>query len=334
MPKIGFALSHEQFPAPELIELGIAAEQAGFDCLWTSDHFHPWMDNQGHGGQAWVTLAALGQRTSIPFGTGVTCPTYRYHPAIVAQAFASLGVLYPGRVFLGTGTGEALNEQPVTGEWGAWQERADRIEEATDVIRRLWTGEWTSVRGRYYTVENARLYDLPSQPVPIYMSGTGPKSAEIAGRISDGLVSSAESVVKPEIRNAWERGVRAAGKDPSRQEVLAELQVVVGGQAEAEEAARMWQFQPKAWSDYVNDPDPRDIARRAAAEVPLDQMVQKIVVGADAEPHVKKLVETFRGGATQIYVHSGQHDQQRVIDFYGREVIPAVKRELGVARAA
>src|SRR5438105_14452472 len=132
---VGFVLAHEQFPAPQLVELGVLAEQTGWDMVWTSDHFQPWQDNEGHCGFAWVTLAALGQRTQrIPFGTGVTCPTYRYRPAIVAEAFATLGLLYPGRVFLGVGAGEALNEVPADGGWGAYKERAGRLAEAVEVI--------------------------------------------------------------------------------------------------------------------------------------------------------------------------------------------------------
>lgn len=334
MPKIGFVLSHEQFPPTELLEYGVAAEQAGFDCIWTSDHFHPWMDTQGHGSLAWITLAALGQRTHIPIGTGVTCPTYRYEPAIVAQAFATLATLYPGRIFLGTGTGEAVNERPATGTWAPWAERAEALEEATGIIHRLWTGEWTSFEGRHYTVENARLYDPPTEPIPIYMSGMGPKAAEMAGRIADGLVTDAERAVQAEIREPWERGVREAGKDPARQEVLAELMVVVGSDEDARQAAKLWRFQPKSWSDYVDVPDPRTIAERAEREVPLDQAIEAMTVGSDAEPHVVKLVELFRGGATQVYVHSGQPDQRRVVEFYGQEVLPAVRRELGIPTAA
>src|SRR5947209_17064388 len=143
MTSISFVLSQEQFFITQLLELGIAAEQAGFDAVWASDHFHPWQDNQGHAGFAWATLAALGQRTArIALGTGVTCPTYRYNPAIVAQGFASLSLLYPGRVFLGVGTGEAMNEVPTGGGWGPYSERAARLVEAVRVIRRLWTGEW------------------------------------------------------------------------------------------------------------------------------------------------------------------------------------------------
>ncbi|HEY7295887.1 MAG TPA: TIGR03557 family F420-dependent LLM class oxidoreductase, partial [Dehalococcoidia bacterium] len=167
MVTLGYVLSHEQFPVPSLIECAVAAERAGFDAVWTSDHFHPWQDNEGHAGYAWVTLAALGQRTSrLLYGTAVTCPTYRYRPAEVAEAFASLSLLNPGRVFLGVGTGEALNELPAGGGWGDYQERADRLAEAVEIIRKLWTGEWVAHRGRYYTVENARLYDTPAQPIP------------------------------------------------------------------------------------------------------------------------------------------------------------------------
>src|SRR5688500_4723952 len=151
MVAVGFVLSHEQFAQPELVELGVAAEEAEFDMIWCSDHFHPWMDNQGHSGQAWMTIAALGQRTErIAMGTGVTCPTYRYHPAIVAQSFASLGVLYPGRIFLGVGSGEAVNEQAATGQWGGYDERAERLEEAVMLIRELWSGKWVKHDGRYY----------------------------------------------------------------------------------------------------------------------------------------------------------------------------------------
>jgi len=233
MGKIGFVLSHEQFRAPELLELGAAAEQAGFDRVWTSDHFHPWMDNEGHAGQAWVTLAALGQRTSdIRFGTGVTCPTFRYRPTIVAQAFASLGLLYPGRVFLGVGTGEALNEKPASGEWGNYQERADRLIEAVDLIRQLWTGEWVTYHGQYYQVENARLYDVPSEGVPLYIAAEGPKSMRLAGMYGDGLITDSQRAVKPEMRQAFEEGARAAGKDPHFMPILAEHFVVVGGEQE------------------------------------------------------------------------------------------------------
>jgi G6PDH family F420-dependent oxidoreductase len=215
---IGLALSHEQFSIPQLVEFGVLAEQAGFAAVWASDHFEPWQDNLGHAGFAWVTLAALGQRTRhILMGTGVTCPLYRYRPQIVAQAFASLGLLYPGRIFLGVGIGEAVNEIPGGGGWGDYQERAERLEEAVTLIRRLWTGEWVSAEGHYYPVEQARLYDVPSPPVPLYVAANSSKTMSLAGKIGDGLVTFTGHASQPELRQAFAHaGRRSCGSCPRR----------------------------------------------------------------------------------------------------------------------
>jgi hypothetical protein len=170
-PQIGFQLAHEQFNVPELVELGIAADQAGFDLLAVSDHFQPWQVNEGHSGQAWITMSAIGQKTKrIRMGTTVTCPTFRYNPAVVAEAFASLSLLTPSRIFLGVGSGEALNEEAATGSWPKWTERSERLVEATDIIRKLWSGRQVDHPGNYYKV-NARLYDPPTQAIPLLMAG-------------------------------------------------------------------------------------------------------------------------------------------------------------------
>jgi F420-dependent hydroxymycolic acid dehydrogenase len=160
-PMVGFMLAHEQFPVPDLVKLGVAAEEAGFDLLATSDHLQPWQANERHAGQAWVTMAALGERTKrVWIGPTVTCPTFRYNPAVVAEAFASLNLLYHGRIFLGIGSGEALNEQAATGSWPKWPERSERLVEASEIIRKMWTGEQIVHSGKYYNV-NAKLYDPP-----------------------------------------------------------------------------------------------------------------------------------------------------------------------------
>ena len=180
-PTIGFVLSNEQFPAPQLVELAVAAEKAGFDALWNSDHFQPWQDNEGHSALAWLTLAAVGQRTQrAAMGTGITCPTYRYHPSMVAHGFATLGLLYPGRVWLGVCTGEAINEEAATGQWGGYTERAERLVEAVKLICELWTGEVVNFQGKYYTTRSAKLYDVPPQPIPIYFGVQGKKSMRMA----------------------------------------------------------------------------------------------------------------------------------------------------------
>jgi TAT-translocated FGD2 family F420-dependent dehydrogenase len=328
MASIGFVLSNEQFPPTRLVELGVLAEQAGFDRIWTSDHFHPWMHNQGHAGQAWILLAALGQRLQrISMGTGVTCPSYRYHPAIVAQAFATLGAMYPGRVFLGVGSGEAVNEQAATGQWGDYQERADRLAEAVTLIRRLWTGDWVKHQGRYYQTAEAHLYELPQMPVPIYIAAEGPKSMYLAGQYGDGLITDSKSALMPEMRDSFRKGAQAAGKDPDLMPIHAESFVFVGRKEDAEDAANRWRFVPKSWDKYVNNPDPREIWKQSQQDVSLDEAMKDWVVGGDPEVHIKAIHKLVAGGVTHIYIHSGQESQERVIEFYGREVLPHVYRE-------
>jgi TAT-translocated FGD2 family F420-dependent dehydrogenase len=333
-PRVGFVLSHEQFPAPRLVEFGSSAERAGFDELWTSDHFHPWQDNQGHAGQAWVTLAALGQRThAVPFGTGVTCPGLRYRPAIVAQTFASLGVFYPGRVFLGVGSGEALNEVAAGGGWASASERSARLAEAVKLIRKLWTGDWVSHAGPYYPLPNARIYDLPSQPVPIYIAGSGKHGAHLAGALGDGWITDLATVKNDTMRQAFAEGARSAGKDPGSLRVMVESFVVVGGEAEAEEAARMWRFLPIGFKEFIDEPDPRTIERGAEHKLSTSDVYAKWVVSDNPEAHADSLRELANLGATDVFVHSGQFDQERVIQFYGDSVLPLL-RGGRVARAA
>jgi len=323
--KIGFVLSHEQFPGPQLVSFAAAAEQAGFDMDWTSDHFQPWQPNEGHSMFPWVTLAALGQRTNtITLGTGVTSPTYRHHPSEVAQAFASLGVFYPGRVFLGVGTGEALNEAAATGNFGKYQERADRLSEAVGLIRKLWSGDDVTHDGQYYHTRNARLYDLPSQPVPIYMAASGPKSARLAGQYGDGWITGGKELMMPEMHAAFEAGARAAGKDPVSMPIIAETFVVVGSQAEAEAGAELWRFTAKSWKPgYVDNPDEADIQRRAEAEIPLEEVYKEWPIGPDPERHAQALQKLIQNGATHIFVHSPEPDQLRAIQFYGQLLLAA-----------
>jgi F420-dependent hydroxymycolic acid dehydrogenase len=327
LPMIGFMLAHEQFPVPELVELGVMAEQAGFDLLANSDHFQPWQANEGHAGEAWVTMAALGQRTrKVWIGPTVTCPSFRYHPAVVAQAFASLSLLYPGRIFLGVGSGEALNEEAAVGEWPKWSQRSERLVEATDIIRKLWKGGQIEHRGKYYNV-NARLYDVPPQPIPLLMAANvGPKAMRRAGMYGDGLITDPESWKMH--RAEFEAGAKATGKDPREMPILLEQFVVVGDQKEAERAAELWRFLPKAFKTYFNIRDPQAIQDRADAEIQIPRMISKWSVGTDPEVHATKLIELFESGATIVNVHSGQADQRRAIEFYGSKVLPKVRKHL------
>jgi TAT-translocated FGD2 family F420-dependent dehydrogenase len=327
MVAVGFVLSHEQFAPPKLLEYGVAAERAGFDMVWASDHFHPWMDNQGHAGHAWVTLAALGQQLSIPMGTGVTCPTYRYHPAIVAQAFATLGVLYPGRVFLGVGSGEAVNEKAATGQWGDYEERADRLVEAVRLIRDLWSGEWISHHGQYYDVEIARIYDLPKEQIPIYIAAGGEESMRLAGRYGDGLVTDAKTALDSKMRAAFAEGAKAEGKNPANLSIHAESFVFVGSRDEAVAAAEKWRFIPKAWEKYVENSDPRAILSQSRKDVEIDEVLESWVISPDADAHIEAIQKLAEGGVTHVYIHSAQENQQAVVDFYGKHVLPEVQHE-------
>jgi len=326
---VGYVLSTEQFPVNELVKQGAAADAAGFDLVWSSDHFQPWQINEGHAGYAWIMLAALGQGTKISFGTGVTCPTYRYQPAVVAEAFASLGILYPGRVFLGLGTGEALNEEAATGGWGKYPERAARLIEAVQIMRALWTGKEVSFQGKYYQVPKARLYDVPAPPVPIYIAASGPKSMALAGQYGDGLITDSASALDPKLRAAWATGAKAANKDSTKMPILAEHFMFVGDRTDPElqRAAELWRFTPKAWTNYVNNPDPVSINQQADAQVPLEEVYNRWTVSADPQDHAKKLKALFDGGVTQVFVHSAQADQQKVIDFYGKQVLPLLRSQ-------
>jgi F420-dependent hydroxymycolic acid dehydrogenase len=326
---ISFMLPHEQFTVPELVDLGAHAEQAGFDVLATSDHLQPWQTNERHAGEAWVTMGALGQRTQRAWmGTTVTCPTFRYHPAVVAEAFSSLSLLYPGRIFLGLGSGEALNEEAAVGTWPKWTERSERLIEATEIIRRLWTGQQISHQGKYYNV-NARLYDPPARPVPILIAANAPKAMHRSGKYGDGLVTDPDTWKQH--KSEFEAGAREAGKDPSQMPVLVEQFVVVGDKKEAERAAELWRFIPKAFSKYYNMRDPEAIEQQAAKDLKLEDVYSTWPVSTDPEVHAKAITKLFDSGVTIVNIHTGQQDQRRVIDFYGKEVLPRVRRSKAAA---
>lgn len=321
---LGFMLAHEQFRVPQLIELGIAAERAGFDLLATSDHFQPWQADEGHSGAAAVTLGAIAQQTrGIWLGPTVTCPTLRYHPAVVAETFASLSHIAPGRVFLGVGSGEALNERAATGNWPRWRERWDRLIEACAVIRQLWSGRHVHHRGQYYDVD-ARLYDPPRGAIPLLMAANGPQAMRLAGEHGDGLITDPQTWKTH--RDRFAEGVQAAGKKLADMHVLIEHYVVVGDKQDAEAAAQLWRFAPRAFKGFLDVADPAIIERHANAEIPLHDVYAGWSIGTDAAPHIDAIEELFDSGATIVNVHSGQDDQQRVIDFYGNKILSQVRR--------
>ncbi len=314
---LGVVLSHEQFRSDQLVAQGRAAEQAGFQYVWASDHIQPWQDNEGHSMFPWLTLALVGNSTShISFGTGVTCPIYRYHPAAVAQAFASLAILSPGRVFLGLGTGERLNEQAATNAFGNYTERHDRLVEAIDLIRQLWSGSRISFAGRYFQTNALKLYDLPATPPPIFVAAGGPKSAKLAGQYGDGWITQARDVTKPELLAAFAAGAQAAGRDAANLGKRAELFAVVGDANQAARAAALWRFTAGA----VDQPNPVEI-QRAAESNPIDKVLANWTVGRDPSPHIDAVQRLLDTG-TVPFLHFPQEDPIAAIDFYRTDVLP------------
>lgn len=324
-----YVLASEQFTTPELVDYGAAAEKAGFDGVWTSDHFQPWQSNEGHAGSAWIMLAALSQRTSrVKFGTGVTCPAFRYRPAIVAQSWASLSLLAPGRVFLGIGSGENLNEGAAGGGWASYEERASRMIESVNIIRSLWTGDQVNLKGRFWQVD-ARLYDPPKDDIPIYIAAGGPKSARLAGLYGDGLVAGAPALRKDkQLKEKWEEGVEESGRDSKSQAIVVEHWAAVGEKEDeaVKTAAKKWQFIPNAWKPgYFDNVSPDEIQARAEKEIPLEKVLDQWVVSKDPRVHANAIQELYDLGATCVVVHVATQDQKEVINFFGGKVIPAVR---------
>jgi F420-dependent hydroxymycolic acid dehydrogenase len=326
-PRVYYVLSSEQFTVPQLVECGRLAERAGFDGVWTSDHFQPWQPNEGHSGSAWVTLAALTQRTSrITLGTGVTCPSFRYRPAVVAQVWASLSQLAPGRVFLGVGSGENLNEGAAGGGWGRYEERASRLVESVEIIRALWTGTQVKVEGAFWTVD-ARLYDPPASRIPIYIAAGGPKSARIAGIHGDGMIMGAGDLRRnPGLKAARDAAAVQAGRKGT-QPVVVEHFAFAGDKARAKQAAEKWRFIPRAFRPGFHDNvSPADIQARAEREIPLEDVLDGWTVSRDPRDHVRAVEELAGLGATHVVVHAPMRDQARAIRFFGSEVLPALRR--------
>jgi TAT-translocated FGD2 family F420-dependent dehydrogenase len=318
-PGVGYVLSHEQFATPALVDQAQAAEEAGFRYLWASDHLQPWQDDQGHAMFPWLTLALVGQRTkNIVYGTGVTCPIYRQHPAEVAQAFASLAVLTPNRVFLGLGTGERLNEQAATGQYGPYTERHDRMIEAIDLIRQLWSGQRISFAGRYFQTNSLKIYDLPAAPPPIFVAASGPKSAALAGQYGDGWITQPTAVKDPKLAGAFGDGARRSGRDPGKLEKRVELFAVVGEQDEIDRAANLWRFTTKGFQ--LDKPNPVDI-QKAAEATPLTEVAGGWVTGTDPATHRNAVQQVINSGATP-FMHFPQSDPTAAIALYRDQVLP------------
>lgn len=315
MAKLGYSLSSEEFDAPTLVAQAERAERAGFGFAGISDHFHPWVDAQGESPFVWGTLGAISQRTEgLEVITGVTCPTQRVHPAVVAQAAATAAQLLPGRFSLGVGSGENLNEHVIGERWPATVERQERLAEAIEVIRELWRGELTSHRGEHYRVENARLYSLPDEPPPLLVAVAGPQSVELAAELGDGIVGTAPVAESVE----QFRAEGGAGKP-----TYGQLHVCWAAEEAAarKTAHRVW---PNAaiTGGYMLEMTIPAHFEEAAENVREEDVADAVVCGPDPERHRAAIQEYLDAGYDHVYVHQVGADQEGFFDFYEREILP------------
>ncbi len=314
--KIGYFLSSEETAPAELVRQASLAEQAGFEDLWISDHFHPWNDEQGHSAFVWSVIGAIAQATSrMKVTTAVTCPTVRIHPAIIAQAAATSAVLLDGRFALGLGSGEALNEHILGDHWPEASERLEMLEEAVEVIRTLWQGGVQSHRGRHYRVEHARIYDLPEQTPPILISAFGEKSTELAARIGDGFCT-----VSPE-KDAVEKFRSEAGRENLLVAGAMKVCWDEDEQRARKTAHRLWPNDALGGELAQILPTPAHFEQ--AAELVTEEMVaEAIPCGPALEPHLEKIREYEDAGFDELYIQQVGGRQEQLFELYAEQVLP------------
>ncbi|MEU8801898.1 TIGR03557 family F420-dependent LLM class oxidoreductase [Spirillospora sp. NPDC048819] len=317
MTRFGYFLSAEEHGPRELVRQARMAERAGFEALWISDHFHPWLDEQGQSPFVWSVVGAVSQATSLPVGTAVTCPLVRTHPAVIAQAAATSAVLTGGRFTLGVGTGEFLNEHIVDSRWPVAAERLDMLEEAVGLMRRLFTGELVTHRGEHFRVDTARLYTLPDEPPPIFMSGLGSRAAQLAGRIADGFICMMpDEELMAEFRHGGGEGRPVQGG----------LKACWGPDegAARRTALRLWasDFLPGEANRLL--PLPRQF-RQLSRLVTEDMVAERVPCGPDPRVHAAALRAYADAGFDDVFVTQIGPEQDGFFDFYAGEVLPRLR---------
>ncbi|TDP89955.1 TIGR03557 family F420-dependent LLM class oxidoreductase [Labedaea rhizosphaerae] len=314
MVSMGYFLSSEEFGPRELVRQAERAQQAGFERLWISDHYHPWNDEQGQSPFVWSVIGALSQVTDLPVATAVTCPTMRMHPAVVAQAAATAAVQLPGRFVLGVGSGEALNEHILGDAWPATDVRLAMLEEAVEIIRALHRGDEVNHHGEHYTVQNARIYTVPDEPVPIYVSGFGPKAARLAGRIGDGFVSvQPDADMVSAFRDAGGAGLPVQGG----------FKVCYAPTAEeaARTAHRLWPNEQLPGELAQVLPTPRHFEQASTLVTP-EMVADAVPCGPDPQPVVDRIRAFADAGFDHVHIQQIGPDQDGFFEFWAGEVAP------------
>jgi coenzyme F420-dependent glucose-6-phosphate dehydrogenase len=319
-------LAHEQFPPEDLLRQAIEGERAGFDGIACSDHLQPWWE-PGESGHAWVLLGAAGQATEkLALGTAVTPPGPRHHPVLIAQAWATLERLFPGRPFLGVGSGESLNESPLAAIWPPVPEQVERMEEGLEIINRLFDGERLTYDGRHFETDEAILHTRPNRRPPIYVSAFGPKAAGVAARWADGLWTLADPESAPDVIDAYRGACDDAGKEPGEIVVQAQFSWAEDDDA-AFEGARVWKgSQPDEF--YADDwHDPRKMQEEAERQISDDDLREALIISSDPEVHIERIREAERLGATTMaLMNCSGNEPHRAIEVYGSKVLPALAK--------
>jgi coenzyme F420-dependent glucose-6-phosphate dehydrogenase len=326
--RIGYKASAEQFDPVALLDFAVEAERSGLEIVAISDHFQPWVHNGGHSPAALPWLGAAAARTSTAtLGTSVLTPTLRYHPSIVAQAFATLGCLAPGRVFLGLGTGEAMNETPVTGgDFPGRKERRQRLAEAIELIRLLWREERVDFDGDYFQARKATIYDRPDEPVPIYVAASGPLAAKLAGRVGDGFIctSGKDPALYDELLAKVVEGAEAAGRDPGQIRHMIEIKVSYDRDPERV----ITNTHP--WAALALKPEQKEgiedpIEMERVADANLDQAPSRFICSADPEEVVERIAVYVELGFEELLLHAPGEDQSRFLEQFSADVLPLLR---------
>jgi coenzyme F420-dependent glucose-6-phosphate dehydrogenase len=333
--KLGYKASAEQFNPRELVEIAVAAEAHGMESVAVSDHFQPWRHEGGHAPFSLSWMAAVGERTStITIGTSVMTPTFRYNPAVLAQAFATMGVLYPGRIFLGVGTGEALNEI-ATGfrgageqDWPEFKERFARLRESVDLMRQLWTEDRVNFEGEYYSTHDASIYDRPDVPIPVYIAAGGPFVARYAGRSGDGFICTSGKGMElytEALIPAVKEGAEKVGRDFDDLDRMIEIKLSYETTHEAAlENTRFWAPLALSKEQKHDITDPIEM-EKAADALPIEQIASRFIVGSDPDAVVAEIKQYTDAGFNNLVFHAPGADQRRFLELFEKDLAPRLR---------
>jgi len=332
MLRLGYKASAEQFGPRDLLEFAVIAEEVGFDSVMVSDHFQPWRHTGGHAPYSLAWLAALGERTSrVVMGTSVATPTFRYHPSIVAQAVGTIACLSPGRVILGIGTGESMNEVPATGmEWPKFKERFGRLRESVELMRKLWTEDRVTFEGEYYKTESATIYDKPDELVPIYIAAAGPTASKFAGRVADGFICTSgkapelySETLLPNVQIGLEKSGRSMGDIEKTIEMKVSFDTDID---RAMQDTSYWAALALSPEEKMGIEDPVEMEKLSDA-LPVERAASRWIVSDDPDEHIERIATYIELGFTHLVFHAPGPDQERFLRLYAKEILPRLRKQ-------